>query len=118
LKYIEYYSVNKLQTPKSIDTTLLRKPINIIYFYKSDILSSKDTPSVVLYFYPKIDELKLNKIIEESSIFSCCIPIHFANSKEYVVIATPCDLYPDANYKDSAEVKPIIANLMKYIETN
>ena len=116
-KYIEHYQVNPLKFPTGIKDRLW-EPINIIYFYKTDYILTSDTPSVVLYFYSKSDELKLNKIIMESIPMSWCVPMNFAKSKDYIVITTPCDLATQANYKDSIETKQVFANIKKFIESN
>lgn len=75
------------------------KPVAIVNFtnpnkefeYYPGVKTGKEyNPSLILYFYHIAEKQEIMEIVDEEKIYSWCIPIYFDETKEYIIVTSPC----------------------------
>lgn len=93
--YIQYPDSSWI--PESMDGKCMAPPLFNIYFEDTchlvpryEGLPDEVQPNLMLCFYPISQKSTLIQIVDESVIFSWCIPIIYDETNEYFIITSPC----------------------------
>lgn len=81
----------KMESPHGLEDPVIRIDfINPDVEFENSGKTKKYNPSLRLYFYHSAEKQEIMEIIANESVYSWCIPIYFDETKQYIIVTSPC----------------------------